>query len=206
MTRSASEQLKQGRVHVFNFLQNMYIYIATCLFFVGIATYVVSYVAKLIPFLGGHALVLQLIGLVLSASSGYYLADNHGYQKRVAEDQIEIDRLNTEARAKEAELNKQITAATTALRKTKNDIKTKQASINFRIDSGQLRLPSTCGLQTNTGATATAGNSTNESDVERQTIKDIVALTTEGDTAIVSLNACISQYNTVRETVNKGVK
>jgi hypothetical protein len=67
-----------------------------------------------------------------------------------------------------------------------------------------LRFPTSCGISAHSGSSN--GTTANESDIERQAIKDIVALTTEGDTAITNLNACIAQYNQVRETVNKGVQ
>jgi len=67
-----------------------------------------------------------------------------------------------------------------------------------------LRLPSTCGVQAS--ADATNGNQTNRAESDRQAIKDIVAIASDGDKAIVKLNACISQYNEVMQTVNEGVK
>jgi hypothetical protein len=134
----------------------------------------------------------------------YFYGHHAGYQERVAEDQAEIIRLNTEARAKEDELNKKLSQTGLALRKARDDIKTKQTSINARIDSGELRLPSSCSVQANSSTPNDAGANAAQSD--RQAIKDIVSIATDGDAAIVSLNACISQYNQVRDTVNEGVK
>jgi len=67
-----------------------------------------------------------------------------------------------------------------------------------------LRIPTTCGVQAS--ADASNGNQTDGADASRQAIKDIVAIASEGDRAIVKLNACISQYNEVMQTVNEGVK
>jgi hypothetical protein len=145
-----------------------------------------------------------IIGAIC-AIFGVYLYGHHaGYQQRVAEDQAEIIRLNTEARAKEAELNTRIAVGQAALRKAKDDIKSKQASIDTRIDSGELRLPTTCGVQTNSSTTAGTGDTRAESD--KQIVKDLVSIAADGDAAIVSLNSCISQYNQVMTTVNEGVK
>ena len=151
-----------------------------------------------------HALVMKVAGLVLIILGGYYVSDHHGYERRVAEDKAEIERLNGEARAKEAELGQKLSRATSQLKKAKDDIKTKQASIDTRIDSGELRIPTTCGVQAS--ADASNGNQTDGADASRQAIKDIVAIASEGDRAIVKLNACISQYNEVMQTVNEGVK
>jgi len=171
---------------------------------VGAVAYVLSYLVGFLPMLKPHALIIKVVGLVLVISGGYYVSDYHGYQRRVAEDKAEIERLNGEARAKEVELGQKLARATSQLKQAKNDIKTKQASIDARIDAGELRLPSTCGVQAS--ADAPNGNQTNGTESDRQAVKDIVAIASDGDKAIVSLNSCIAQYETVMKTVNEGVK
>jgi len=166
----------------------------------GAILYVLSYFVGFIPMLKAHAMICKVVGLLLVLSGGFYVADNHGYQRRVAEDKAEIDRLNAEARAKEAELSIKLARASSQLKKAKDDIKTKQASIDSRIDSGELQLPNTCGVQASSDASN--GDTTNGSESTRQALKDIVQIATEGDTAITSLNSCIAQYNQVREMVN----
>jgi len=145
-----------------------------------------------------------IIGAICAVLGVYFYGHHAGYQERVAEDQAEIIRLNDEARAKEVELGQKLARATSQLKQAKNDIKTKQASIDARIDAGELRLPSTCGVQAS--ADASNGNQANGTESDRQAIKDIVAIASDGDKAIVKLNACISQYNEVMQTVNEGVK
>jgi hypothetical protein len=173
---------------------------------VGIALYVLSYMVGFIPMLKPHAVIAKVAGLVLAVAGGYYVADHHGYQRRVAEDQVEIDRLNGEARAKEAELNTKLAKANTQLKQAKNAIQSKQALLNSRVDAGQLRLPSTCGVQAGADASSTTRDPANESDTERQTIKALVGIAADGDSAITQLNACIAQYNQVMQTINEGVK
>ena len=85
-----------------------------------------------------------IIGAICAVLGVYFYGHHAGYQERVAEDQAEIIRLNDEARAKEAELNKKLSGVTSALVKARNDVKDKQSSINFRVDSNELRLPSSC--------------------------------------------------------------
>ena len=143
-----------------------------------------------------------IIGAICAVLGVYFYGHHAGYQERVAEDKAEIIRLNDEARAKEAELNKKLSGVTTALVKARNDVKTKQSSINSRIDSGELRLPSSCPVQASTDATSARGDTTNDGQSERQAIKDIAAIAADGDIAITQLNACIDTYNKVRETVN----
>ena len=186
------------------FFDDLFYWIAVIALVGGAAAYVLSYLVGFLPMLKPHALVMKVAGLSLVVIGGYYVADHRGYERRVAEDKAEIERLNGEARAKEAELNTKLARATSQLKQAKNDIKTKQASIDARIDAGELRLPSTCGVQAS--ADATNGNQTNGAESDRQAIKDIVAIASDGDKAIVKLNACISQYNEVMQTVNEGVK
>jgi hypothetical protein len=147
-----------------------------------------------------------IIGAICAVLGVYFYGHHQGYEQRVAEDQAEIIRLNDQAREKEVELNKKLTGVTTALVKARNDVKEKQTSLNARVDLGELRLPSTCNLQTNPSSTPIGGNQAPPSELERKAIKDIVAIVSDGDIAIQSLNACIAQYEQVRQTVNEGVK
>jgi len=186
------------------FFDDLFYWIAVIALCGGIVVYSLSYFVGFIPMLKAHALLMKVLGLALVISGGYYVSDHHGYQRRVAEDKAEIERLNGEARAKEVELGQKLARATSQLKQAKNDIKTKQASINARIDSGELRLPTSCAVQTNPGASNDSGANGTQSD--KQTLKDIVAIASDGDKAIVKLNACISQYNEVMQTVNEGVK
>jgi hypothetical protein len=186
------------------FFDDLFYWIAVIALGVGVVAYVLSYLVGFLPMLKPHALIMKVVGLVLIILGGYYVADHRGYERRVAEDKAEIERLNGEARAKEVELGQKLARATSQLKQAKNDIKTKQASINARIDAGELRLPSTCGVQAS--ADATNGDQANGSESDRQAVKDIVAIASDGDKAIVKLNACISQYNEVMQTVNEGVK
>jgi len=186
------------------FFDDLFYWLAVIALAVGAVAYVLSYLVGFLPMLKPHALVMKVVGLSLVVIGGYYVADHRGYERRVAEDKAEIERLNGEARAKEAELNTKFARATSQLKKAKDDIKTKTASINARIDAGELRLPSSCGVQANAGSTD--GNQANGAESDRQAIKDIVAIASDGDKAIVKLNACISQYNEVMQTVNEGVK
>ena len=186
------------------FFDDLFYWIAVIATVAGAIAYVLSYLVGFFPMLKPHALIMKAVGLLLVIAGGYYVSDHHGYQRRVDEDKAEIERLNGEARAKEVELGQKLARATSQLKQAKNDIKTKQASINARIDSGELRLPTSCGVQAS--ADASNGNQADGAQSDRQAVKDIVAIASDGDKAIVKLNACISQYNEVMQTVNEGVK
>ena len=142
-----------------------------------------------------------ILGAIFTLLGVYSYGHHSGYQERVTEDQIEIARLNDEARTKEQALNEKIGKNQLLLRKAKDELKSKQASINARIDSGELRFPTSCAVQTSTSASLGDGSQGGQSD--KQAIKDIVQLTTEGDKAILERNACIAQYQQVKETLNE---
>ena len=185
------------------FFDDLFYWIALIALFGGAIVYGLSYFIGFLPMLKPHALMMKVLGLVLVISGGYYVADHRGYQRRVAEDQAEIERLNGEARAKEAELDKAKKEKSQAIRKANDAIVQKQSDINKRIDSGELRLPTSCGVQASPDARTANGNGEVQSDSSRQAIKDIVSIATEGDRAIVQLNACIDFYNEVRSKVNE---
>jgi len=185
------------------FIDDLFYWIAVIALFGGAVVYGLSYLVGFLPMLKPHALVMKVVGLALVISGGYYVADHRGYQRRVAEDQAEIERLNAEARAKEAQLDQQKKATNVALRKAKDAIQSKQTILNSRIDAGELRLPSPCGVPANADAGSAGGaGGSGQSESDRQAIKDIVAIASEGDRAIEERNACISFYNQVKDKVN----
>ena len=184
------------------FFDDLFYWIALIAFGLGAIAYVLSYFVGFIPMIKAYGLPIRVIGLVVAILGIHYVGDHDGYKRRVTEDQVEIDRLNGEARAKEAQLDKQKQATNVALRKAKDAIQSKQVVINSRIDDGELRFPSSCGLQASADARSTSGSGEIQSNASRQALKDIVAIATEGDRAIVQLNACIDWYNQVREKVN----
>ena len=145
-----------------------------------------------------------IIGAICAVLGVYFYGHHAGYQERVAEDQAEIIRLNDEARAKEVELNAKVKNLNKSLQKATNEIISNKSVLNSRVDSGELRLPSTCTLQADSNSTT--GYRNNASESERETVKALIAIAADGDIAINNLNSCIAQYNEVMKTVNEGVK
>ena len=188
---------------IWTFFSDLLYWIALIAFGLGAIAYVLSYFVGFIPMIKAYGLPIRVIGLVIAILGIHYVGDHDGYKRRVTEDQVEIDRLNGEAHAKEAQLDKQKQATNVALRKAKDAIQSQQAVINSRIDAGELRLPSSCGVQTNADAGTTRGSGGGgQSESDRQAIRDIVQIAAEGDKAITERNACIDWYNQVREKVN----
>mgnify|MGYP003350896445 CR=1 FL=1 len=105
---------------IWGFFSDLLYWIAFAAMVAGPVVFFLSKMVKLLPMLGAYALAMQIAGVVLTLSGGAYVSDHHGYERRVAEDQAEIDRLNGEARAKEVELNGKLARATSQLKKAKD--------------------------------------------------------------------------------------
>ena len=143
-------------------------------------------------------LLSGLIALALTFGGGYW------YGKSVEKDaqQAEVDKLNTEARAKEQALTVAVTTTADALRKTNEKAKQATQQRDAAIDSGalRLRLKTTCPVSAAADPSPAAGDNRGASSAEldRETAKALVAIAEEGDRAIQKLNACITLYNNAR--------
>ena len=150
-------------------------------------------------------LLSGLIALLLTFGGGYF------YGKHVEKEaqQVEVDRLNTEARAKEAALTTAVTTTADALRKTNEKAKLATQQRDAAIDSGALRLrvKTTCPVPASADTAVATGSGGGEASAEldRETAKALIAIAEEGDRAITKLNACIFLYNQALES-QKGIK
>jgi uncharacterized protein YlxW (UPF0749 family) len=144
-----------------------------------------------------------IIGALIAI--GLFGAYEHhaGYKERDAEMQAEIAAKNEESRAKEQELQKQITQTSTELQEANNAVNEKQSALDRAISAGRVRLPSSSCVQTNAGSAPASGNSDQAgSESDRETLRLIAQIAADGDKAINQLNACIDAYNQVMEKVN----
>jgi hypothetical protein len=146
-----------------------------------------------------------LLVLVLVFGGGYCTGKHYEQEAQ----QAEVDRLNTEARAKEVALAAAVTTTANALRVSNEKAKIMAKQRDAAIDSGalKLRVKASCPVPAATDPTAPAGDSGGEASAEldRETAKALVAITDEGNRAIEKLNACISLYNQAIES-QKGIK
>ena len=143
-------------------------------------------------------LLSGLIALLLTFGGGYW----YGGKVEKEAQQVEVDRLNTEARAKEKALAAAVTTTADALRKTNEKAKLAAKERDAAIDSGalKLRVKTTCPVQAPADSTPAAGSGggTASAELDRETAKALVAITDEGNRAIEKLNACITLYNNAR--------
>ncbi len=145
-------------------------------------------------------LLSGLIALLLTFGGGYFYGK---YVEREIQ-QAEVNRLNTEARAKEQALAAAVTTTAEALRKTNEKAKTATKQRDAAIDSGalKLRLKTTCPVpaSADTAPAPGSGGGETSAELDRETAKALVAITDEGNRAIEKLNACISLYNQALES------
>ena len=141
-----------------------------------------------------------LLILVLVFGGGYCTGQHYEAKAQ----QEEVDRLNTQARAKEAALVAAVTTTSTALRVSNEKAKLVTKQRDLAIDSGnlKLRLKASCPIQAPTDSTTPTGDGGGEAraDIDPEVGKALFAIAEEGDRAITKLNACINLYNQALES------
>ena len=149
--------------------------------------------------------ILGIVLAVLSAfGSGYW----KGSEDEITRQQLEIAKLNAEARQKEQILVSAIQTQATKLQKANQYAKLAKQKRDSDIDSGtfKLRIPvkaTNCPIQVSDTTTPASGDSSGEARAELspEIGKTLFAIAEEGDKAIVKLNACVDAYNSVYETL-----
>jgi hypothetical protein len=146
-----------------------------------------------------------LLVLVLVFGGGYCTGKHYEQEAQ----QAEVDRLNTEARAKEKALADAVTTTANALRVSNEKAKMATKQRDAAIDSGalKLRVKTSCAVPATTDPATAAGSGGGEASAELspEVGKTLFAIAEEGDRAITKLNACIDLYNQALES-QKGIK
>jgi uncharacterized iron-regulated membrane protein len=148
-----------------------------------------------------------LLMLVLVFGGGYCTGKHYEQEAQ----QAEVDRLNTEARAKEVALAAAVTTTANALRVSNEKAKTMAKQRDAAIDSGALKLrvpvKTSCAVPAASDPAVAGGDNGGEASAELspEVGKALFAIAEEGDRAITKLNACIDLYNQALES-QKGIK
>jgi hypothetical protein len=146
-----------------------------------------------------------LLVLVLVFGGGYCTGKHYEQEAQ----QAEVDRINTEARAKEKALADAVTTTANALRVSNEKAKMATKQRDAAIDSGayKLRVKATCPIPATADPATPTGGGGGEASAELspEVGKALFAIAEEGDRAITKLNACISLYNQAIES-QKGIK
>ena len=147
--------------------------------------------------------LLALLVAFLGVGAGGYSKGRYSEQQR---QQIEIAKLNAEARQKEQALVTAVNTQATQLVKANNEAKVLLQNRNRAIDTGalKLRLPvkTTCPVPAADDTPTPARDSVQTgAELDPATARSLVAITDQGDANTRQLNACIDAYNTVYQTL-----
>jgi len=142
-----------------------------------------------------------LMAVLSAAGSGYY----KGQHDENTRQQVEIAALNAKARDTEQAMAKVAETYGQTLRKANDVAKVKEAKLRNDVVSGKLRLfipvkAPECPIQAAPDAPVAVGDNSGEASAELtgQVADDLIAIASEGDTAIRKLNSCIESYETLR--------
>jgi len=144
-----------------------------------------------------------LLGIVLavlgSFGVGYYSGEQNEYERQ----QIEIAALNAKARETEQRMGEVAQTYAQTLRKANNVAKVKEDKLRTDIASGERKLfvsvkAPECAVHAAADSPAPSGNTETRAELDSGIAQSLVDLTSRGDQAIRSLNACIDQYNQMR--------
>ena len=146
-----------------------------------------------------------ILGVVLAVLASFGTGYWRGKDAEYTRQQVEIARLNQEARETEQRMAEVANTYAQTLRKSQNAAKAKEDKLRSDITSGtlSLRIPvkaPACPVSVSEPSTPTSGSDggTTSAELDRQTAESLIALVAEGDAAIRKLNTCIEQYNQVR--------
>ena len=146
--------------------------------------------------------LLGILMAVLSAAGSGYYKGKHDENTR---QQVEIAALNAKARDTEQAMAQVAQTYAQTLRKANNVAKVKENKLRSDIAAGKRKLfipvqAPDCAVSASTDAPVTDGDNSGETRAELsgQVSESLIAIASEGDTAIRKLNACIESYETLR--------
>jgi len=146
--------------------------------------------------------LLGILMAVLSAAGSGYYKGRHDENTR---QQVEIAALNAKARDTEQAMAQVAQTYAQTLRKANNVAKVKEDKLRSDIAAGKRKLfipvqATDCAVSASTDAPVTDGDNSGETRAELsgQVSESLIAIASEGDTAIRKLNACIESYETLR--------
>lgn len=143
-----------------------------------------------------------IVGVLVSLFGTYRVGHHYGWLERDNDMKIAIAKKNDEARELEKNMTSKLTDNESKLRKAQDEIAKKKSAMHELARTGKLRLPTASCPQASPSASPASGDSTDASELERQTIATLIDIAAEGDKAITKLNSCVAAYNEVRNLVN----
>jgi len=144
--------------------------------------------------------LLGIVFTVLSAfGAGYWKGGNNEKTRQ----QIEIARLNSEARETEQRMVEVAQTYAQTLKKANDVAKAKETKLRTDLATGERKLfipvkAAECAVPATADSPSSSGNTEARAELDRGVAQALVDLTSRGDQAIRSLNTCIDTYEKMR--------
>ena len=152
-----------------------------------------------------YVLVASLFAII----GAYFYGHHQGYQECYSEAVAKVAKANEQARAREQELNEKVNQTASALKKANNEAQVKITKLTADVQSGAVRLSipvtSNSVCSANTAGTAGGNQPAARAELDGQASANLIAITADGDKAIRALNACITSYNQVRDSLKEKI-
>lgn len=129
--------------------------------------------------LNPHVLIAVALALISSFYAGHHVA--------YVEQQEEIARIS-------AKMDTVAVEAAGKLNQEKQDAQTKINQLRADVTAGAVRLS----VRASCSASAAAGDSEARAELDPKVADDLIAITADGDQAIIELNSCIDFYNNLK--------
>jgi len=145
-----------------------------------------------------------ILGIVMAVLSSFGAGYYSGEQSENTRQQIEVARLNQQARETEQRMGEVAQTYAQTLRKANNVAKAKETKLRTDIASGERKLfipvkAPECAVSATADSPAPSGDTEARAELDGRTAQALVNLTSRGDQAIRDLNTCIDQYETLRK-------
>ena len=144
-----------------------------------------------------------LLGIVLTVLSAFGGGYWKGGEAEIEKQQLEIIKLNEEARQKEKALVAAVNTQAVQLVRANNEARVQIIKRNADIAAGivRLRIPVSCPVQASGDAPTTSGVDLSTAELQPAFAQSLVAITDEADELARKYNTCITAYNEVRQTL-----
>ena len=128
--------------------------------------------------------MLRNLGIFIACLAMAFFAGKYDERQAI---KAEVERIESSMRDEAA-------AATQKLEKEKHDAEIKVNQLRADVASGAVRLS----VRASCSAGAASGDSEARAELDPKTADDLIAITADGDKAIIELNSCIDFYNNLR--------
>lgn len=128
--------------------------------------------------------MLRNLGIFIACLAMAFFAGKYDERQAI---KAEVERIESSMRDEAA-------ATTAKLEREKRDAEIKVNQLRADVASGALRLSVRASCSTG----ATSGDQQARAELDPKTADDLIAITADGDKAIIELNSCIDFYNNLR--------